>query len=60
MRDKSLITREDYFKSKTGNFVKQYHKSSFPSLVNTLYDNKDLTNEDIDGLLRWIQERRDG
>ena len=55
-----IITREDYLKFETGNFVKQYHESSFLSLVNTLYDNKDLTSEDIDGLIRWIQERRDG
>jgi len=55
-----MITREDYLKFETGNFVKQYHESSFLSLVNTLYDNKDLTSEDIDGLLHWIQERRDG
>jgi len=55
-----IITREDYLKFETGNFVKQYHESSFLSLINTLYDNKDLTSEDIDGLIRWIQERRYG
>lgn len=53
-----LVNREDYLKFETGNFMKQYHESSFLNLVNTLYDDKALSDEDIDELLRWAKERR--
>jgi len=54
----SLVSREDYLRFETGNFMKQYHNNSFLNLVNTLYDDKALTDEDIDELLRWAKERR--
>lgn len=54
-----LVRKEDYLKFETGNFMKQYHDSSLFNLINTLYDGKALTDEDIDGLLKWAKERRD-
>ena len=33
-------------------------ENSFFSLVNTLYDDKNLTEKDIDELIRWAKERR--
>ena len=39
--------------------MKQYHDSSLFNLINTLYDDKALTDEDIDELLKWAKERRD-
>lgn len=53
-----LVDREDYLKFETGNFMKQYHESSFLNLVNTLYDDEALTDADIDELLGWVKERR--
>lgn len=53
-----LVSREDYLKFETGNFIKQYHESSFLNLVNTLYDDKALSETDIDELLKWAKERR--
>jgi predicted transcriptional regulator len=53
-----LVDREDYLKFETGNFLKQYHESSFLNLVNTLYDDEVLSDEDIDELLKWAKERR--
>ena len=47
-----LVAREDYLKFETGNFMKQYHDSSLFNLINTLYDDKALTDEDIDELLK--------
>jgi predicted transcriptional regulator len=55
-----VITREEYLRFETGNFVKQYHESSFLNLVTTLYDGNGLTDADIDELLRWAKERREG
>ena len=54
-----LVAREDYLKFETGNFMKQYHDNSLFNLINTLYDDKALTDEDIDELLKWAKERRD-
>lgn len=53
-----LVSKEDYLKFETGNFLEQYHNNSFLNLVNTLYDNNTLTEKDIDELLEWVKERR--
>jgi len=52
-----LITREDYLKFETDNFMKQYHDNSFLHLVNTLYEGETVTDKDIDDLAFWIKER---
>lgn len=54
-----LVTKEEYLKFETGNFIKQYHQNSFVSLVNTLYNGKHLDDSDIEELLKWVKERRD-
>jgi len=54
-----LVSKEDYLKFETGNFMKQYHDSSLFNLINTLYDDEALTDKDIDELLKWAKERRD-
>lgn len=53
-----MVNKEDYLKFETGNFIKQFHDNSFLNLVNTLYDDKALSDGDIDELLRWAKERR--
>lgn len=53
-----LISREDYLRFETGNFMKQYHNSSIFNLMNTLYDDEALSDKDIDELLQWAKERR--
>ncbi|HOQ07909.1 MAG TPA: BlaI/MecI/CopY family transcriptional regulator [Clostridiales bacterium] len=52
------VSREEYLKFETGNFIKQYHNNSLLNLVNTLYDDDALTDGDINELLQWIKERR--
>ena len=52
------VNQEDYLKFETGNFLKQFHKNSFLSLVTTMCDDKALTDEDIDDLMRLLKERR--
>lgn len=54
-----LVNKDDYLKFETGNFMKQYHESSLFNLINTLYDDKALSDEEIDELLQWAKERRD-
>ena len=53
-----LISKEDYLKFETGNFIKQFHDNSFLKLVTTMYSDKALTESDIDELLTWAKSRR--
>ncbi|MDO4550336.1 MAG: BlaI/MecI/CopY family transcriptional regulator [Planctomycetia bacterium] len=53
-----LIERDAYLKFETGNFLRQFHENSFFSFVNTLYNDKNLTESDLDDLLQWVRERR--
>lgn len=53
-----LVSKEDYLEYETGNFMKLYHENSFLSLVNTLYDGKQLNDSDIEELMKWAKERR--
>ena len=53
-----VVSREEYLKFETGNFIKQYHDNSLLNLVNTLYDDDALKDGDISELLQWIKERR--
>ena len=53
-----LVSREDYLKFETGNFMKQFHDNSLLNLVTTAYADEALTDSDIDELLSWAKERR--
>ena len=53
-----LVTRDEYLQFETGNFIKQYHENSFINLVNTLDNDKALSDKDIDELLEWVKERK--
>ena len=53
-----LVSKAEYLRFETGNFMKQFHNNLFLDLVNTLYDGDALTDEDIDDLLEWAKERR--
>lgn len=53
-----LVGKDEYLKFETSNFVKQYHDNSVLDLVNSLYDDKALSETDIEELLQWAKERR--
>ncbi|NEU31350.1 BlaI/MecI/CopY family transcriptional regulator [bacterium LRH843] len=53
-----LVTKEDYLKFETGNFIRQYHGNSFGSFINTFYAGKELSEKDIDELMKLVKERR--
>ncbi|MBM7713271.1 BlaI/MecI/CopY family transcriptional regulator [Siminovitchia sp. FSL H7-0308] len=54
-----LISKEDYLQLETEQFMKKYHKNSFLSFVNTLYNTEPPTEEELDELLKWAKERRE-
>ena len=53
-----LVSKKDYLHFETGDFVKQYHENSFISLLSTLHQDKELTDEDLNDLQEWIRKRR--
>ena len=53
-----IVNKEDYLKFETGNFMKQFHDNSVLNFVTTLYDDKALSDKEIDELLQWAKERR--
>ena len=54
----SLVSKEDYLQFETRKFIKQYHENSFISLLSTLNQYKELTDEELDDLQEWIKKRR--
>ena len=53
-----LIRKESYLKFETGDFIKRFHNNSVLSLVSSMYDGEELSDDDIDELLKWAKERR--
>ncbi len=54
-----LITKGDYLKFETGDFMERFHGNSFASLVATLYDGNKIKASDLDELTKWLKEKRD-
>jgi BlaI family penicillinase repressor len=54
-----IISREEYLKFETGDFMERFHENSFTSLVATLYDGNKIKDSDLDRLEKWLKERRD-
>ena len=52
-----LIEQKDYLQFETDNFIKQFHNNSFLSLVNAMYDGKNLTEDDIAELHKLLDRR---
>jgi predicted transcriptional regulator len=54
-----MVKQDDYLRFETGNFIKQFHDNSFLNLVTAMYDDKLLTDEDINGLRELLKTRGD-
>ncbi|SKC88222.1 BlaI/MecI/CopY family transcriptional regulator [Maledivibacter halophilus] len=52
-----LVSKEEYLKYETSNFMERFHENSFLSLVNTLYEGKKLSNKELEKLSEWIKKR---
>lgn len=52
-----LISKEDYLKFETGDFMERFHGNSFASLVATLYDGNKIKDIDLDQLTKWLKEK---
>lgn len=52
-----IADRNEYVRLVTKNFIDRYHRSSFVSVLNSLYEDKDLDDKEIDELLEWLKSR---
>lgn len=52
-----LADRDEYLRIATEQFVEQYHSGSFVRMMDSLYRNKNLSEEDIDDLLQWLKSK---
>lgn len=52
-----IIDKEQYLKFETSSFIERFHNHSIVSLVNTLYDGKELKASDLEELSRWLKKR---
>lgn len=53
-----MVERGEYMEFETKNFLQKLHKNSFMSLVTTLYNNNDLTEQDINELSQWLSTKK--
>lgn len=53
----TLVNKDEYLKSETNAFVKQYHDDSVLSIFNTLYDAHKLSENDIGEFMELIRKK---
>ena len=51
------VQEQEYMQIETNDFMGRYRGNSFGSLVKTMYDEKNLSEEDLQELKRWLAER---
>lgn len=52
------IEESEYLAFETGHFIGKFHDNSLTGLMNTLYDGKNMTEEDVDELLEWVKSKK--
>ena len=52
-----IISEDEYMSIETGEFISRYRGKSVGSLVKTMYEGKDLSNEDLNELKKWLNEK---
>ncbi|MBR6917698.1 MAG: BlaI/MecI/CopY family transcriptional regulator [Clostridia bacterium] len=52
-----VADRDTYIHEVTSDFIEKYHGSSFVNLLDSLYSNKVLSEDDIDELLIWLKTK---
>ena len=53
-----LVQKEEYLQFETEDFVQQYHGGSIVSLMASLVDTSAMTQEQLEELMHWVQQRR--
>ncbi|WP_334073943.1 MULTISPECIES: BlaI/MecI/CopY family transcriptional regulator [Paenibacillus] len=55
----SLISKEEYLKFETGDFIQRFHGNSFSSLIAALHGSQRFKEDDLDELEKWLKEKRE-
>ncbi|MFL0197731.1 BlaI/MecI/CopY family transcriptional regulator [Clostridium sp. WILCCON 0269] len=53
----SIVEENDYLKFETKDFFNYLHGKSLKSILSTLEESDEITDEDLDELERWIKNR---
>jgi predicted transcriptional regulator len=53
-----LISKEEYLNRETNMFMQRFHQNSLTGMMNALYAEKNLKEEDIEALETWLHERK--
>lgn len=54
-----LISKDEYLKFETGDFIQRFHGNSFSSLIAALNDSRKFKKNDLDELEKWLKEKRE-
>jgi predicted transcriptional regulator len=49
--------KDEYIKSVTNDFLTKYHGGSFVKMMDLLYENQSLSVDELDEMLKWLQEQ---
>ncbi|MBQ8392639.1 MAG: BlaI/MecI/CopY family transcriptional regulator [Clostridia bacterium] len=49
--------KTDYVRGITVDFLNKYHNGSFVKMLDLLYGNNTLPNDELDEMLKWLQEQ---
>jgi len=52
-----IINEQEYMSIETDEFITRYRGNSIGSLVKTMYDGRNMTDEDLNELKKWLKER---
>ena len=52
-----LVAKEEYLNFETQNFLTFYHENSFASFVSTLCGNADISEKDMEEIIKIVKER---
>jgi predicted transcriptional regulator len=52
-----IVSENEYMEVETGEFMFRYRGNSVGSLVKTMYDGKELTEDEIQDLKKWLKEK---
>lgn len=52
-----LVSREEYVAFESSSFMERFHGNSFLSLMNTLYQEKGIGEEDLDEIKNWLSSK---
>jgi predicted transcriptional regulator len=54
-----IIKRDDYLMFESSDFLKRFHENSFVNLIATLYNGKQMNDNDLKELEKWLKDKKE-